>query len=425
MRHSILPLLILPLACVPKKEAPGAGTQDAANWENQASRFGSGLVRKLSSLPKQGKLDREPWSETYWPNREAGIAVRWQSAGSNAYLYEPHPLASLKRMSKADIGKLSPAEKYDIYMGRYDYPTVKRERSCKPATSAEWEGICHAWTPAALHFAEPGPVEVTSRDGLVIPFGASDIKGLLTAAFDFAGSYPDYHRIGLRCEEERSRTGRGSQDPCLDVNAGEFHILMTNHIGKGKRGFIIDADRRNQVWNQPVYAFETREIGRRQRASASAAPGTVEEVTMETRLTWIAELEPSWEPHLRNGNNARKTSAYRYRLELDRNGEIIGGEWETSEDWDRPDFVWMAGMPNLSKPLTDSRTGETFDLSGILRIYQAAMKGTGTTEPTVPTPDPEPKPASCEALKNYAKCFYAWPQCRWSQASQSCSGTGR
>ena len=87
------------------------------------------------------------------------------------------------------MAALSPSEKYDLYLGDLDFTllseekgqimkTVKVPRYNKDFKIPEWEGLCHAWAPATIHYKNPEPVEVIGRLGHVIPFGSSDIKAL-------------------------------------------------------------------------------------------------------------------------------------------------------------------------------------------------------------------------------------------------------
>lgn len=110
----------------------------------------------------------------------SGIAHRWQSQNPQDFQYQLNTLAQLKTMSADDIMKLSPAEKYDIFNQRYDYPTVHSEWQRTSPQDPQWEGICHGWAPASLSFAQPNVVELTNADGIKISFGSSDIKALLS-----------------------------------------------------------------------------------------------------------------------------------------------------------------------------------------------------------------------------------------------------
>jgi hypothetical protein len=93
-----------------------------------------------------------------------------------------------------------------------------------------------------------------------------------------------------------------------------------------------------EVWNQPVYAFESRELGR-QGPSPGAAVGTTEEVLVETRMDYTTEIEPQWNALGQSLESPAVGSVfYRYRLELDAQGRIRGGFWLQDA---RPDFIWL------------------------------------------------------------------------------------
>lgn len=162
---------------------------------------------RFDALPFKGGVDdaHMPWSDNYWESDWGGISLRWvglpeaqlDPEGTEVldkyaqFRYLPPTRSEVMGMSKADLAKLSPAEKYDIAMGRYDLPTHRSERLRTSPNRPDWEGICHGWVPAAIHHAEPLPVEITNPDGLVIPFGSSDVKALLSyyygvPAYDFA-----------------------------------------------------------------------------------------------------------------------------------------------------------------------------------------------------------------------------------------------
>lgn len=67
------------------------------------------------------ELDAEPWSDSYWPKNEGGISYRWQRREAFGRLLAPDELAS---MDPEDISKLSPAEKYDLFVGSTDWGLI-------------------------------------------------------------------------------------------------------------------------------------------------------------------------------------------------------------------------------------------------------------------------------------------------------------
>ncbi len=178
-----------------------------------------------------------------------------------------------------------------------------------------------------------------------------------------------------------SNARMNSQDPaCSDTNAGSFHIVMANQLGIMKEGFLMDKTRDQEVWNQPIYKFDSRVVGE-ESPNSKSAPGTAKMVEMDTNLYYADDTDYGWtfwNPSLsgifglkdyftsfmdeynkyqdmliREGDlDTRKEypehvlahAHYRYKLELNRSNEIIGGQWITL---DRPDdlyFVKKAGF---------------------------------------------------------------------------------
>lgn len=146
----------------------------------------------LSQLPASGLISKEkmPWSDTYWSTIKGGIAVRWYNNGNalpgnaaDPWSYKLLAKEELQKLSLEQMKNLSAAEKYDIYMGRYDYPTVQVEKGRKTEKMEYWEGICHGWIQAAIHHPEPNPVTLENPDGIKVPFGVSDVNGLLSAYY--------------------------------------------------------------------------------------------------------------------------------------------------------------------------------------------------------------------------------------------------
>jgi hypothetical protein len=347
---------------------------------------------------QKGAIGHQPWSDTYWPNAEGGITSRWrfekESEAALRFGYKsPYSAADIEKMTPAQINMLSPAEKFDIVSGGYraGWPLWRREASLTTSCpagvgvatsqlpirtlpggmrSGDWEGKCHAWTPAALHFAEPGVVDVPATkatgEKFLVHFGSSDIKALLIVAYDmFLNQYPNYARVGNRCSRNYANLGAGSASPCFDTNAGAFFVLTTNMLQAFKPGFVIDVDPGTQVWNQPVWKYEHKIVeGSCPVEIKSPAPHRAKLAYVETALYWVGELVPTELPH--GVNNRVEVTNYKYCLEIDQSNNIIGGAWAGNM---RPDFIWMTGKPDFSKPFVDSRSGVRFDMSLLMDLY--------------------------------------------------------
>lgn len=396
-----------------------SAVSDTPNEANDAHWFGE-QETVFDKLPLKGHLTRQgkvkvPWSDTYWPLVDGSTADRWQLRSHDFKLYTA---SQVDKLTESEINLMSPTEKYELYMGWTGgdraWPLTKRERKVTAGDVKSWEGKCHAWTPASLTYDEPKPVTVTSPvNGKKITFYSSDIKALLILGYDLVLSYPGYKRIGER-NGGGLPSGTGSQTSATDVNAGSFHIVLANQIQSEKLGFVVDIDAGTEVWNQPVYAYESEVVSREKVTTpVPGSPEAAELVTVKTTLHWVGELEPAKEPHGIDGTR-KETTIYNYRLELNKQGEILGGEWLSSGARSRPDFVWTSAPITFNSVVKDGRTGESFDLKAINTLYQLSVGNSSNSAPT-PLPNQEPIDFSnlnCRKLK-YAACFQAAPKCEW------------
>jgi len=287
-------------------------------------------------LPENGALKRKPWTASYWPTYQGGISNRWLT-GEVRY--------SNPGYSSKGIDYLSPAEKFDIYIGRTDFPLTSYERKRTGIlynyNIPKWEGLCHAWSPASYLYDEPNPITVTGKNGEKIQFGSADLKALLMINFELSKGSEKTKFLGSRCSLDKANGNFNYDSACADTNAGAFHVVLTNYIGIRKESFVIDRTRDAEVWNQPVEAFSIKVLKEYRGATDGAAPGTSKEVVVEANVRWVGEVENQWN---RSGTNL-KVSTYRYRLELDSRGRIIGGAWLS---WERPDFIWTQTRLNFS-----------------------------------------------------------------------------
>lgn len=320
------------------KQNSDALVREGWDANNHPSRLSNQFVVHYASLPLAGKVERafHPWSETFWPSFDAGISRRWQTPRVNHFQYALKSEQEVAAMSFDELKLLSPTEKYDIFMGRFDYPLTTAERSRTSPDARLWDGLCHGWAPAALHFQEPDKVVVRGATGINIPFASSDVKALIIYNQAIVSDEP-VAVLGNRCNAVLSADPAAGRNPeCRDVNAGSFHIVIGNMLGIQKKGFVGELERDWMVWNHPVFGFESREVARH-GPSAGAAPTTSQEVEIETTLHYVTEGSAHYNPVIGTPSQLDKKIVYRYRLELDSGGNIVGGEWLTDA---RPDFLW-------------------------------------------------------------------------------------
>jgi hypothetical protein len=382
---------------VPALVLSTVGLAHAARWDqvNDPNKFsrvtGKPFTAKFSSLPLKAKLSNPHyiWSDTFWPSELGGIAYRWNNEPNpEPFKYKMLTKAEVERADIAELEKLSPAEKYDIYMGNYNYPLTKKVLSMYSPKDLWWEGICHGWAMAATVHAEPARVNLENKDGITVPFGSQDVKGLLD--FYYANDHKTnvYSRIGNRCKaagkvpgedypEDSVRTMPSQREAnskdCADVNAGSFHMALANTIGLQDRGFIAEVDRFRDVWNQPVGEYSAEIVGERLPNPREASIGAAKIVHVKMDMTYGEELNllsPDYEgeeggflsmdPVTGTPEQTFTTRHYEYTLEIDAAGNIIGGEWISIT---RPDFLWIKGKADTFKGR----------LSGLNEIYKPVV----------------------------------------------------
>jgi hypothetical protein len=360
MKYIILSLLFLISACGPKS---GSTLSEAWNSDNDPTLLsGNELITKFKKLPLSGEVKMKGWSDTYWPTYTGGISLRWLTS---EYGYDLIPEST--KDSRFEV--LSPAEKYDVLLGRFDFPTVASERQrteiMKTVEGSKeyqagfeipgWYGLCHGWAPASQNFTEPQkPVEVSLANGNTVIFYPSDIKALLIYYQQYNGNRSTKTVFaGERCNEEfkkleeklaageitKAEVDAAKESPaCRDVNAGMLHLTLANEIGKKRLGLVMDRTRDGEVWNQPINSYESRVVDEVAKASPGAAEGTVKELLVETAVYYTVETEPSTDPI----GAVEQGALYKYWLELNKQGDIIGGRWESEA---RPDFMYRESVP--------------------------------------------------------------------------------
>ena len=355
---------------------------------------GTSMVMTLDELPTSGRLadDRLGWSESYWPSNKGGIAYRWNHPDPRPFKYELYNKEQLQRMSENEISKLSPAELYDIAQSDYSYSLTRKVLSQYSTRDLWWEGICHGWALASANYPEPGPVKIRNKEGISVPFGSSDIKALLAMhdAYNYKGTYA---QVGMRCNAQGKVPGEGddrdsnpnppaaevaNSDDCRDVNAGSFHVVLTNMIGIHSRGFVADVDRFNDVWNQPVTSYSSAILSEEEVTPEHRSQGIERRVKIATKFVYGEELK-FWTPELeatgiRNfvsklpvtgtPHQEFRHKDYEYILELDGRGRITGGEWITET---RPDFLWIISR---DKKFNNS----PYPLAGLNFIYHPVRR---------------------------------------------------
>ena len=302
-------------------------------WDgyNNPYKMNPNFISAFNSLPLEGEIGSSSlaWGDSYWPNNKGSIAWRWTSTNPQNFRYTSPSLYTAQGMTESELNELSPAEKYDLYVGSYDYPTVKKVWSVTSPSSPTWYGICHGIAPASLHHTEPETLDVINNDGIKIRFYSSDVKALLGHHYA-RESKNGIIQVGKRC------FFRGFGSACSDVNAGSFHIILGNKLGISKTGFVADIDRFKQVWNHAAISYTSTTLGEAYLNDTSSILA-VKRIKINTTVKYTASIDPSKTPVMGSDLEKYDIRKYAYYLELDEKEKIVGGSWISYE---RPDFLW-------------------------------------------------------------------------------------
>jgi len=362
------------------------------DYANRPEAFGHVLEMHLDVLPQRGKADVTPWTETYWPAMDDSMNARWQGVRTLSPL-EKYDLAFNGWRPSEQFYQLRPLTRDNCASGAWDPeyyeqlgPAARRWSDLKGNGRARngrdddgdglidecddldgiegWWGSCHAWVPAAM--LEKEPTEPVIHNG--VKFEVSDIKALLILLYDESRQVA----VGDRCAldiPDRDVSGRVIDPQCRNTNAGAFHLLVTNFVGLMGQPIGEDRVSGREVWNQPISGYRVdaqRELSVPEALDLLNLPSNsayihneeaAKLVEVKMSIDYITESHPSVDPYADVIQNYVKTDQYHYVLELNRDGEIIGGEWvikgvDPTSVTDRPDYLWLAigpGAPPISE----------------------------------------------------------------------------
>ena len=325
------------------------------------------FIRKLSELPVSGQADEIPYSGHWYPEKTGGTAPHnWKSGES-------------------------PLHKYDRAFHGQRGLAVQWERTYHAGSNREdWAGHCNGFSGAAQRHREPQ--KAVTRNG--VTFQPQDIKALLAevhihrnvkflggrrcenvivANTTYTGYYGNqmracptgYSMVELRdgdtsypkcVANKRNRTISPVLDECEDVNAGTFHLVIGNWIGKRRQAIIFDKESFHQVWNYPLYGYESKieQLSKQQaikrvmpNLQSSIYPFNPQATKFYYVRTTLSYTDVHNESEVVNKHNPASLGL-EYVLEIDAFGDIIGGEWLGTSRYFHPDFLWISLEPKKS-----------------------------------------------------------------------------
>ncbi len=362
-----------------------------------------------TAMLQQSQSRTQAWSYHAFPLYRGGLAERESFTNLldewKIFFEEYRQNLPQSLIARNEIDSLSTLEKYEYLVGNNSFPMTKLQwmEGQKYHESygevPQWIGFCHGTAPATLVVARPEKaIRLKSYNQLHdITFYPSDIKKLASYAWAVTGGPTAL--MGNRCGSVVQPGVRPGAN-CLDANPGAFHLATINLLGIHKQPFIIDSSAGYEVWNRPIVSYRYsyfkpgthRLVRNLQQAlilkkdymqdpyAIYRAPQTHQLVGVWMELTYVSGVPSN--TNTSNGPEQDMLSkiAFRYDLELDDKGVIIGGEWQ---DVSHPDFLWVIGNNDTPRTVQDYIIG-----SGLL-----SYNGKN------PLPDNVAKQASLAGLK--------------------------
>lgn len=288
------------------------------------------FTRRLDDMPEAGEVsaDKRPYSGGYYPESGGGTDI-------------------------VMAGGKSALAKYDEAFHEGRNLAVSWERA-NHTNGPSWAGHCNGFAATAQrHPIEPSRSVV--RNG--VTFDPKDIKALLaelhmSVDYEFLG--------GNRCEintnvnQPANRPNPQTMGECEDINPGTLHAAIANWIGRKQHSLIMDSYRGEEVWNYPLYKYQISSIKKNLTAAQARQyvtggsgdyifnPNAQKFAYVQMTLTYAQATRAETLGRLSPANMQLS-----YVLELNGEGEIIGGEWVGTSLQNHPDFLWVALEPQL------------------------------------------------------------------------------
>lgn len=276
---------------------------------------------RFEQLPTKGGVPqfRVPYSGYIYPDATGGTSAvlrKYDVAFHNGQLlataYEDRDASSQRERVPGLVGMILPVTRIP-----------------------DWHGHCNGWTAAAIRHAEPQyDVE---RNG--VTFTPSDIKGLLAELYI-------YNRHAV-LDGENS-----------EINAGVFHAVVANWIGRQELAIGIDGDPSKEIWNFPAYSY-----------AAAFAKRANREVEVTLNLVYAKDSNDEWNESPR----IKHVRYFHYVLTLNSQGEIVGGRF--LPDSGDIDLLWVPLSPQPSGSPGNEAGNPYLDSEQVLSIWRDSVPG--------------------------------------------------
>lgn len=302
---------------------------------------GFGAVTPKLVVEKQNRVFEQYWGTDFeWKFEElptAGTVPNFRVPYSG-YIYPDRGGGTVDAMRKYDLA-FHGGRSLAVAFEQWDTTAFKKPTPRKgplgmtwgtKMETPDWHGHCNGWTAAAIRHAEPKTA--VRRNGVV--FTPADIKALLAEIY----MYNDVEMLA----------GIDSK-----VDAGLFHAIITNWLGRGGHPLGLEADPSEEKWNYPTYAF-----------SSSSAMRSERRVEVKLNLAYVKDSNSEYQESPR----IRRVKSFHYDLHLNSLGEIVGGNFY--KDSDIIDMLWLPLHPKQGRQTGNELGNPHVNVSQVLAIWR-------------------------------------------------------
>lgn len=337
----------------------------------------------------------------------------WKENAKDFKKFREEKLTRVYDLSEKELARLAPSEKYDLLLGDTNFDLTNRiwnfvetygagkawaflssinvpEGFRLPIANdklAMWEGICHGWALAAGGSDRPlNTVTFTLPNGKKLPFLPTDVKALVSLMYANSVVQDNVLMEGIRCDNKKPKQdefGRyvdtvpvsKNEDVlprCADVHPAVWYLSVVNLTGIQGRALVAEIDANSVVNNHPFAGYEFKyfnpETGREGSLEKSVLalenfkkpdvyqgsrnPDTRSIVGVKMKMRYTDWTWPKEHATDSESKDPIKKKNMLFDLELDAQGNIIGGQWRAkanprnfrkssdSDGTNQPDFFW-------------------------------------------------------------------------------------
>ncbi len=253
-------------------------------------KFGK-LVVELGEFNVEAR--QKPWSSWWYPSFEKLLFEDTDNQDS--------PLSKFDKFAKKSFRKRTDARGFE-------------EKNVFDARAVAWQGLCDAWSMAAI--LEKEPTKSVYKNG--ITFNVVDLKGLLLKTYE-----------GTYLTEVYGQRNNAQWDSVYeDIYPEQFHKFLQTEIYEKKNAFIMDFDAGFQVWNVPVYKAKMKITKDNQDSNV---------LHVRTYLSFPSQFIENY--NFVGTKEVLKSYTYDLHGYWNRNKFVVDyGIWTESSRWDHPDY---------------------------------------------------------------------------------------